>query len=150
MHRAQCSLQQFFSLGICVTTLRRFTEGRRRHKPRTILVGQNAYVQARVNCLLRIKRGPPSTSGPPRRTDVAPFPRMVRRPVHRGASRQPRHRKTAPCGRSAKSQACSRVLACVRLRRHSAITAKQNCPFSSTVARHSPRTAFSCRRVISL
>jgi hypothetical protein len=67
MHRAQRSLQQFFSLGICVTTLRRLTEGRSRHKPRTILVGRNAYVQTRVNCLLRIKRGPPSTSGPPRK-----------------------------------------------------------------------------------
>jgi hypothetical protein len=45
--------------------------------------------------------------------------------------------ENCPCGRSAKSHAVaySRVLACVRLRRHSA-TAKQYCPSSSAVARH--------------
>jgi hypothetical protein len=70
----------------------------------------------------------PSTSDPPPRPDIAPIPRY-------GTLSIKEHRddrdigKTAAGGRSTKSQvfACSRVIACGKLRLHSATT-KQYCP----------------------
>jgi hypothetical protein len=98
---------------------------RSRHQLQTTTVGHNAsFWRPAVN----FRSTPKNT----RRT----VSQRARRPVLRGTSSRPRHRKPAPCGRSAKSQAvaCSPVLAFGRLRRHSS-TARQYCPSSLAVAR---------------